>query len=419
MRMTKNIKMLQIWTVMLLALATTAIFSSCGDDGYILSSDEVPLTNLPRVSLSTANNEEITRKITYADILVENAEGTTLFAGPVTVNGRGNTTWWENPKKSYEFFLDDKRPLLSMGEGVSWVLLANYNDATLIRNDVAMFMGREMGHLDYTPDSRFVDLILNGRYWGVYQMLEPVEVSENRVDVGNDGFLIEIDGKARYDDPIFYTTRLAGAPFNIKYPETMEGDENYAFIKDFVQKAEDALHSPDFLDEERGYRKYIDVDSFVEWYLVNEISKNIDAAFYTSCFFSLVRGGKLKMGPLWDFDSAFANNKSGGRINDPKHAYFKDKGWFARLFEDPAFVAKVKSRFNEYYSNRQMIYDRIDQDAMLLSSRMVWDNKVWGRLCDSSSSENSVLSEHAERIQLLKGWIEERMRNLKAEMDAL
>lgn len=404
---------------MLLAYAAIAIVSSCGDESISLSGEEVPRTSLPRVTLTTANNEEITRKTINAEIMMESASGTINMSKPVTVKGRGNISWWDAPKKSYTFFLKEGDGVLSMDKGKSWALIANYKDATMIRNDIAFYIGREMSLLDYTPDSRFAELILNGRYWGVYQVSETIDAAANRVDVGDDGFILEIDGKARYDDVVFHTTRLPEMPFNIKYPETKEGDENYTFARDYVQKAEDALFSDDFLDEERGYRQYIDMPSFVEWYLVNEICKNTDAAFYTSCYFSLARGGKLKMGPVWDFDLAFGNHYVGGSINDPEHCYFMDKGWFARLFEDPSFVSMVKSRFDDYYTNRQKIYDRIDEDCRLLSSCLVWNNKIWGCICNSSSSENDVLSAYRNRIQILKSWIERRMNNLKEEIEKL
>lgn len=403
---------------MLLAIAVTCFVCSCDDDGMLLWSDEVPTTNLPRVSLTTAGQADITRKMLDAEIVVENVSGGTDYSGSVMVKGRGNVSWWAYPKKSYTFFLKENVGLLSMEKGNTFALIANYYDATMIRNDVAMYMGREMSRLEYTPDCRYADLVLNGRYMGVYQVFETIDVAAHRVNVGDDGFILEIDGKARYDDILFYTTRI-GTPFNIKYPETTENSADYIFIRDFVQQAEDALYSSDFLDVERGYRQYFDMESLVEWYLVCEITKNADAAFHTSCYLSLARGGKLRMGPLWDFDLAFGNYDAGGNVNDPLHCYFKDKGWFVRLFEDPAFVSMVKSRFNDYYVGRQKIYDRIDEDSKLLASRMVWNNKVWGTLCKSSSSEERVLSAYSEQIERLKGWIETRMNSLKEEIDRL
>ena len=408
-----------VWRLFLFAWAVIFFLNSCEDEGYSLSEDEVPRSNLPRVTVATPNQAEITRKIIHANISIENAAGMPEMASPMTIKGHGNTSWWEYPKKSYTLFFERSTPLLSMPEGLSWVLMANSKDVTLLRNDIAMFMGREMSHLDYTPDSRFTDLILNGRYWGIYQVFEALEVSPNRVDVGEDGFLLEIDDKARYDETIFFSTHLPSVPFNIKYPETIENDENYLFIKNYVQKAEDALYSNNFMDEDKGYRHYMDIDSFVDYYLINEISKNADAAFHTSCFLSLARGGKLKMGPLWDFDSAFGNYTSEDNVNSPDCSYCRDKGWFARLFQDPMFVALVKARFNDYYMQRQLIYEHIDEMSGLLADQIVWNNKVWGRLCHSSSSESKVLSVYAERVQFIKDWIERRMKSLKAELDEL
>ena len=168
-----------------------------------------------------------------------------VIAEPVTeadvkIKGRGNSTW-AMAKKPYALKFDEKISLLDEPKDKSWVLLANYADKTSLRNQTAFYMG-SISNLDYTPRFHFVDLMLNGRYNGTYQLGEKIKISKDRVNVGDDGFLLEIDAKAGADEITFYTNHL-NHPVNIKDPDVEVDDENYNYIKDYVITAEDALFS--------------------------------------------------------------------------------------------------------------------------------------------------------------------------------
>lgn len=279
-----------------------------------------------------------------------------------------------------------------------------------------------MSQFDWTPHYGQVDLILNGQYRGIYQLGEKVKVGKKRVNVGDDGFLLEIDGKASSEEITFDVTHLS-YPVNIKEPTVVVDDDDFNYVKDYLIAADAALFSDDFLDEEEGYRKYLDMDSFVEWYVIVELSKNVDACrFFTSCYMNLKRGGKLKMGPLWDFDLAF------GKGNDYDFQWSKDPegfelntrvSWFNRLFQDPAFVTKVKNRFNEYYNNRQQIYDHIDSQASIVKSKIVEDNKLWGTISNTTDTDEQVQTAYQQNVDYLKTWIEQRFTWLHTNLNSL
>ena len=388
-----------------------------------IATEDMTHTGLPVTIINTPNNQEITSKEEY----VENSLMTILqtdisdeFCELANMKGRGNSTWIA-PKKPYAIKFNKKKSLLSLSEDKSWVLLANYYDATLLRNDLAFYMGREMTSLDWTPHYEHVDLMLNGEYKGIYQLGEKVKVSKGRVNVGDDGFLLEVDAKAATDEVTFQVTHMP-QPVNIKEPEIEVGSEDYNFIVNFMAQADAALFSNDFLGEE-GYKKYIDMDSFVEWYLINEISKNNDAIFYTSCYMNLKRGGKLKMGPLWDFDVAFGgywDNERGRTIsNVTENFYIKNVAWFHRMFQDPAFVARVKERFNEIYAQRQKIFDHIDDNAAKLINKIYEDNRLWGQICDPSSSDSEVKVAYQAKVDALKAWISARLEWLNTNINNL
>ena len=164
------------------------------------------------------------------------------------------------------------------------------------------------------------------------------------------------------------------------------------------------------------------MDSFVDWYLINEIAKNYDAVFLTSCYMNLKRGGKLKMGPIWDFDIAF-----GGYPWDPQASianavegfHVKNTLWYSRLFEDPAFLARVKERFNEIYAERQKILDYIDLKAMFLSGKVVEDNRLWGTISNGDSDVSVVKTEYNNYVSDLKNWITDRLAWLNTNINAL
>ena len=188
------------------------------------------------------------------------------------------------------------------------MLLANYMDnACGIRNATAYAIGH-LSCLEFTPTTHFVDVFLNDRYNGTYQLCEHMKISEDRVNVTDEGYLLEADQLDRLDpdDVYFRTERIL---MNIKDPDVEPGSPQYEWIRNYVNEAENALYGADFADPETGYAKYLNVDTYVDWYVISEITKTNDASLYTSCYMNIAPGGKLNMGPIWDFDICMGNTK--------------------------------------------------------------------------------------------------------------
>lgn len=417
-------------------------FTACSGDGDVPDPDnpdnwdELPWNKdpesgvtrdgLPTLRINTPDGRDIESKEEYVmkcEALLTREDGERDLYGLAALKGRGNTTW-PPPKKPYTLHFHSSQSVLGRPKNRSWVLLANFHDTTLIRNDIAYYMGRTMSRLDFTPDPAMVYLHLNGQYRGIYQICEKLTTGPDRVNVGDDGFLLEIDKKSGEGDITFPLAHLPEALINIKEPEEIAvGDNNYNYIRDYVTAFEEALFSDDFLDPEKGYAKYIDEDSFVEWYLINEIAKNWDAKLWTSCYMSLRRGGKLKMGPLWDFDVAFGGywptEEGINVINNPAGFHVRESAWFRRLFMNPAFAAKVRSRFADYFRDRRMIYDRIDASAALVKPMIYNENRLYARLCDPQQPKQFVEERYDVFIKKLKIWIEARMLWLNDNIGAL
>ena len=379
-------------------------------------------TGLPVLWIETEGRKDITSKDDYLNAhlkLVEDVR--TRSAGGVTeadvkIKGRGNSTWGM-PKKPYALKFDEKTSLLDEPADKSWVLLANYADKTSLRNQTAFYMG-SISNLDYTPRFHFVDLMLNGRYNGTYQLGDKLKISKNRVNVGDDGFLIELDGKPDPDDVLFYSNHLDGIPFQIKDPDVVVDDDNYRYVRDYVLKAEEALYAENFKDPEEGWQKYIDMDSFVEYYVIKEIAKDVDGNMRLSTYMNLKRGGKLKMGPIWDFDIAFGNVNY-DNCSTPDGFQIKKDRWYVRFFEDPAFVAKVKERFDYFYNRKEDIMNEINANAQYLRYSAQENNNKWHTLYTPTWPNYDIWGSYQNEVQSMKEWLNARFEWLKTEFDKM
>lgn len=377
-------------------------------------------TKLPILYVNTNNTADISKdeyilgtSMIYAGLNFEDTEIRSM-----KIRGRGNSTWI-NPKKPYQIEFDVKTAVLGMPEDRRWVLLAEYSDKSLLRNKLTFEMGA-LSSLDYTPSGEFVELFINNVHYGTYLIAQKVEETNNRVAIGNDGFLIEIDQTYRVNPedvfftPSIYTQNYPTNVFNIRSPEIMLDTPEYQLIESHINHFESVLFGPNFLDPNSGYRSFIDLDSFVDWFLINEISKTVDAQWFSSIFFTYIPGGKIKMGPLWDFDLSYGN------VNyaDPEHPegfWVKDNLWISRMFEDPYFQTQVINRFQFFSNSIDYFNSFIDNNAAYLDQSQslnydqwqtlgvyVWPNPVW-------------FDTYEEEVEQLKFWLSQRMSWLEQE----
>lgn len=358
---------------------------------------EVLESGLPAVIINTEANQAILDKENKIDAAMKIVDGSTqaygvgLYDGDITIKGRGNSSW-NMPKKSYAVSITNSAPILDMPKDEDWVLIANYADKTLLRNYTAYNLGEMIG-MKYSPRMRYVDLFLNGEYLGNYLLGEKIDISKSRLNINklsaNDtsgesitgGYLIEKDWLDRLDvdDNYFHTTRINGENvFAIKKPKSSKiNAQQLSYISSYFEEAEQALYSDHFTDITTGYSNYFDVDSIIDWYLVNEIFKNADAAFGTSVYFYKDKGGKLSMGPLWDFDIG-AGNINYADCDVPEQFYIKNAEWISRFFEDPKFVQRVKERWTEIKGNQLPdMFGLINQTSLTLELSQRYNFEKW------------------------------------------
>lgn len=331
------------------------------------------------------------------------------------IKGRGNSTWGM-PKKPYKIKLNSKAQILGLPAAKDWVLLANYSDKTLIRTSTVLKLGEKLG-ADFTPPAIAVEVMMNGEHLGNYLLTEQVEVKDDRVDIKEleeddiasdkitGGYLIELD--QRLDEDFWFRTQK-NLPFTIKSPEDIN-TQQLAYIKTYIQQTETAIFSSNFTDPINGYAKYIDVNSFISWFLVEELVKNQDSKGYSSMFYHKDRGEKLGMGPLWDFDLSMGNvdysNAKGAR-----GWWVKDGVWFNRLFQDPSFKAKVRARWDEIKKKEipEMLED-IDRQAQYLDLSQKKNFTKWDILDQYVWPNSQVLGTYDAEVKQIKNWLNTRI----------
>lgn len=277
----------------------------------------------------------------FEEIIDENA----------TIKVRGNSTS-SGEKKPYNIkFSSSQRPL-GLGKGKKFCLLANLYDKTLIRNRLSYDFASELEGCDYTPNTEFVDVYLNNRYLGNYLMTQAVGEGSEKVDIDikKNDFLLEFEPYEGYSNPINIRTERIGILLGFNDPE-YPSESQLSWLRSFFKRAEDALFTKNLKEIE----KYFDIDSFVDFYIVNELFKDVD--FSTSSTRFYVKDGKLYAGPLWDMDLSSGNvsnaqyfydeywNRNGS--NDSTESYYCRKIWYGYLFECKEFEALVKKRYAE------------------------------------------------------------------------
>jgi hypothetical protein len=217
---------------------------------------------------------------------------------------------------------------------------------------------RELLNFAWTPKARFIKLFLNGEYMGNYQLVEGIKQGDNRVDIPETGYIIERDGYY-LNEPKYFETN-SGLGYSFKNPDTDDlTNEQWNYIKDYMNEFEDALFSSSFGDPIDGYSKYIDTESFVGWFLFQNILANLD----TNPFFikaDSTYDSKLSMGPVWDFEWSIGIGWYDGERPRPANYWVQVyTGWyFEKLLTDGDFVEKLKYSWNQ---NKTLVKQEILQ----------------------------------------------------------
>jgi hypothetical protein len=348
---------------------------------------EFTSSNLPIVVITTNNGQAIPDDPKIPAVIKIFNKGTGQrnyltdvpeFDGHLGIEIRGSSSQ-QFPKKSYGFESWDAQgnsidtSFLGMPSESDWILNANYTDKSFLRNVMAYQLWQNMGH--YATRYHFVELILNGQYAGIYIFSEKIKRDKNRLDItklstaqntGDEvtgGYIFKIDkttgsGGSGWTSSYLPNAHPNGQSIFFQYEYPKEEDittQQKTFIKDYVYNFETALSGSNFTDTANGFRKYAVEKTFVDYFLVNEISKNVDG-YRLSAFIHKERdsnGGKIRMGPVWDYDIAWHNaNYCEGDITTGwaykfpcPDDYWQVPFWWSRLLEDPRYVNNLACRW--------------------------------------------------------------------------
>jgi len=343
------------------------------------------LTDVPTVYIETENGQNITSKEEYIMCTFTMVDGdNTLRLENTQIRGRGNSSWWNSDKKPYRVKFDKKQTLLGedFAKAKSWTLLANHGDKTMIRNALTYQLGRFIG-MKFCPAAKFIDLYLNGKYRGTYQISDQVQVHKKRVEVDEDnGWLLEVANEYSKEDPYITSTRY-GIMYNIKNPddELLTMDKRIA-IGQWLEAFEKAVASNDYKDPEKGYRAYIDETDFINWYVGAEITGNIDA-LYSIYMYKEADEQKMHFGPLWDLDLGYDNSSEKSLLRQME-AYLglanrPFEKILQRLWQDPWFAKACTDRMNQLVEAglEQHLLTAIDSLRGAIWQSQTENFKVW------------------------------------------
>ena len=354
----KHRKILVAFCVIICILSQNICCFATEDESLNDTNDVAYTSDVPQVYI-TEDGELTKDTYTDANIVVKDVKGGTFNTIDTTgkIKLRGNSTL-QAAKKPYTIKFTSKQNLFGMGKDKKWVLLANAYDKSLIRSKL-FYDFTNKTCVKYTPDSQYVDLWLNNVYKGSYLLVEPIEADKNRVDIDphNGDYLLEIE-KERNESDVKYLKTNLGIRFAINEPED-PNDEQVQYLQNFISKVEDAISSNEY-DE---YSKYIDVDSFVDYYIVLELSKGVDTSYSSTRFY--IKDGKLYGGPVWDFDLSAGNasqNLYSWYYTSPTEGYgyiglvANDIKWYQKLLANEKFLSLVKQKYLELQPEIENLY---------------------------------------------------------------
>lgn len=392
---------------------TITVGNKKGSLDYSLS---IKGTGLPIVKITTPGNIAITSKDVWlegAELQIYNPDRSLAYEGGMSIRGRGNSTW-NYVKKPYAIKLDSKSEILGMPKHKRWVLLANWKDRTILRNDAAFFLSRQTS-LDYTVRGQFVEVELNGKHIGNYYLCEQIKIDKNRVNI-TPGYLMELD--TYFDEENRFKSSI-GLPWMFKEPDEDEiTPEAIAWFKNYINELETLLK-----DETRvrnhEYEAYLDVDSAIEYMFVQELTNNTD--FYNtwpspgthSCYMYKDADGKLMHGPLWDFDyHGFVPDYSSMWAGATKTLYYK------YLYKDPKFRERMMELWAQDKPKFAKLPDYIDEMADKIRVSEGINHQMWPINTNSENGDEKMNFQAAvDRIK--KGfttkldWMDKHLGDLK------
>ena len=402
-------------------------------------------TKLPVVYMNTKGQQVLKENAIWGNIalLDGNGEERSVFSTPnsiyrATIKYRGASSYSKFDKKQYRIkFYKNKKDsakevsLAGMGANSEWVLNGPYLDKTLIRNKLVYDLARELN--GWAPDTRFVELFVDGEYQGVYLAVEPVTNGESRLRLaefgllsGETAYIVNRDRIDTGSEEIDTWGKTNGYTYNalyIRYPSKNKITEKQKeYIQKDISEFEQALYGKNFSDKRIGYQAYIDMDNWVDYFIINEFAMNYDAGNLSTYLYKEL-DGKLQLA-VWDFNNGFDNYQWFRTETDVLHTV--ENSWFERLWQDETFRERVCERYVQLRKTTlsdEHIAEKIASYQEELGEAVDRNFKVWGysfkeNLLVGTSKEGTSrdIGSYEEAMKQLTDTIRERLAYLDKEL---
>ncbi|MFA6542197.1 MAG: CotH kinase family protein [Bacteroidota bacterium] len=416
-------------------------------------------SNLPIVVINTHGQEILNEPKITADMgIIDNGEGIrnlltdslNAYDGKIGIEIRGSSSQMF-PKKQYGFETrdsagdDNKVPLLGLPSESDWILFAAYNDKSLMRDALTYTLSNSLGR--YASRSRYCELVLNGEYRGVYILLEKIKRDKNRVNISKldetgitgdaltGGYIIKVDKLDGSGNDGWYSNYATAGKNNQKilyqydYPKPEDiTPEQKQYISFHIFTFETVMSLSTYADTVNGYSKYLDVPSVVDFFLVNELTRNVDAYRLSSYLYKDKdsKNSKMFLGPVWDFNAGFGNSDyyqassiEGWQLvylatNDSFRTVdgFQIPFWWKKIYDDTLFMKKVSERWKGLRANQfslTSMYHFIDSVAAHINEAQQRNFVKWPILNQYVWPNAYVGGTYPNEIAYLKSWIKKRI----------
>ena len=402
-------------------------------------------TTLPVVYMNTKGQQILKENKIWGNIALLEATGEeqSIFSVPnslyrATIKYRGASSYSQFDKKQYRIkFYKNKKDsakevsLAGMGKNSEWVLNGPYLDKTLIRNKLVYDLARELN--GWAPDSRFVELFVDGKYQGVYLAVEPVTNGESRLRLaefgllsGETSYIVSRDRVDTESEELVTWGKTAGYTNNslyLGYPSRKKVTEKQkAYVQKDISEFEKVLYGENFRDKRTGYQKYIDMDNWVDYFIINEFAMNYDAGNLSTYVYKEL-AGKLQLA-VWDFNNGFDNYQGSRKAADVLHTV--KNSWIERLWQDESFRERVSERYQELRKttlSEEHIAEKIASYQEELGEAVDRNFKVWGYSFDESmlagkskDGTSRDIGSYEEAMKQLTDTIQERLAYLDKEL---
>jgi len=385
--------------------------------------------SFPSISITTYYNPfTVEREFWHSGTLSVSGAALGLNFEPVETRfrGRGNSTWRNGAdKRPLRIRFEEPRPMLGSDYAATdWILLADFFDRSLLRNYSALHLGNLLSGLDFTPTPHHVHLYVNGEYMGVYILTDERDVNPGRMqlvwdeDPALSDFFLELDHRAHSQGILNDTfVNINGLAYDIRYPgnRSRRTPEHVAYVDEYLHRVSYAVRQQGF-DEAI---KLIDLDSFIDFYLVHELFKEYDVVNQLSIFMHIRGQGderRLFMGPIWDFDLAAGNVLHQQMGRGPEYLYVAlFNYWYRYLMQMPEFFDAVVARWNEIVDEEiaQMINHvrQLAQDYQTEFERNFERHQILGVAVPRIPAPQAMIDieDHPGHVVYLLNWLELRV----------